>query len=132
MSRRNKQPGIGKSKKDRFFGETWTVVTLAPGADIGLKVGDRMRIEAGVNKTKAKLFPEASTALYAAGYTVIDMDRIKDNNITGRWYKYEGLLNSQPTTLWITEGGIGTSEAEITKEDPTIPGSNGGLAGIRR
>ena len=132
MTRKTKQPPIGKSKSDRWFGETWTVQTLAPGVDIGLKVGDRFRIEAGANASVAEMYPEQNTALFAAGYTVIDLERIKDNSVTGRWYEYEGLLNGQPTTLWITEGGVGTNEAEITKEDPTIPGSNGGLAGVRR
>ena len=133
MPSRKKLPPIGKSKKDRFKGaETWTVVSVAPGADVGLVEKDRVRIEAKSGSKNATLFPDTTTGLYKAGYTEIALKVVKDDSVTGLWYQFDGLLNGQKTTLWLTEGGVGETEAEITNTDPTRKGGGGGLAGIRR
>jgi len=130
MPPRRKLPSIGKAKKNRFNGaETWTVVYA--DQNVGLNVGDRVRIEDRVGRDNSTLFPDTNTALFNHSQE-IELRRTKNDSEAGLTFEFDGLLNGKPTTLWLQEGGTRNAEAEIWEQDPNIAGGGGGIAGIRR
>ena len=133
-----KLPPFGKSKKHRLrSGETWTVLAVKPGNEkkIGLKAGDRFRLEKRTGFKDANMFPEQHTQLFEHKNEEIGLEIVRDSDTLGITYKFEITMDGGPTTLWLQEGGdpqVAGSEAEICDADPTTMGGGGGVATIRR
>lgn len=128
-------PNVGNAKKDRLIGgETWTVVWLAPGTDIGLAVDERFRLEERFGLSNGTMFPEQGTALHP-GNEEVKLKIIRDDDVNGFTYEGEIKFKNKKIMIWIQEGSAqATSEAEIWLSDPTVgvAGGPGGVAGIRR
>jgi hypothetical protein len=126
---------IGESRKDRLYGgETWTVTWVKPGRDVGLAVGQRLRLEDRLGGKNAYLFPDANSPLHNQGNTEIKLDETKNNPTDGFTYAFNVKLNGSSKALWLKEGSaVPGTEAEIWEANPDQTGTSpGGSAGIRR
>jgi hypothetical protein len=128
---------IGDSERHPLNGgETWTVTFVIPGAELGLKEGDRLRFEEGPSPHSSFLYPDVSTGLYEQpSNRKLPMKLTSFNEIKGHTYYFQVKLgNGKPKDLWWQEGSTEPgSEAGIYEANPANGGGqNGGSAGIRR
>lgn len=131
---------IGAAEKHpRHGGETWTVQWIEAASfgdenDVGLKVGDRFRLEER-NYKRMFLFPEKGTRLEAAGNKKIVFKRVSSNpdifeaeNV--KLDEIDDLFN-----LYWAEGAKKPGfedEAQLWRDTPTVSTAPGGSAGNRR